>query len=148
MWGTQHEKDAVNSFSMTTRLAVSKTGVWLDDSGILGASPDGLIGADVLLDVKCPYSLRNETVHEGLKQKQFFLMECKDSLFLRKDHAYWHQVQGQLHLANRRICYFVIWTKRDMKILKISKEVAWSKNLETLRQFNFDHIFPAMTEAL
>ena len=84
MWGTKHEKDAVNSFSMTTRLVVSKTGTWLDDSGILGASPDGLIGEDALLKVKCPYSLRNETVHEGLQQKQCFLMECKDGLYCEK----------------------------------------------------------------
>ena len=148
MWGTQHEKDAVSSFSKTTGLVVNKTGIWLDDAGILGASPDGLIGEDALLEVKCPYSLRNETVCEGLKQKNFFLMACEEDLFLRKDHAYWHQVQGQLHLANRKMCYFVIWTKQDMKILQISKDESWCKNLDALRQFYFEHIFPAMIEAL
>ena len=51
MWGTQHEKDAVSSFSQTTGLAVNKTGIWLDDTGILGASPDGLIGDDALVEV-------------------------------------------------------------------------------------------------
>ena len=72
MWGMQHEKDAVSSFSQTTGLAVNKTGIWLDDTGILGASPDGLIGDDALVEVKCPYFLRNETVCERLRQKHFF----------------------------------------------------------------------------
>lgn len=33
---------------------VEETGLWLYSSGVLGASPDGLINDGKILEVKCP----------------------------------------------------------------------------------------------
>jgi len=38
---------------------VTTTGLWVHESGVLGASPDGLVGFDEAVDVKSPYTWRN-----------------------------------------------------------------------------------------
>ena len=43
-WGVQNEAEAINHFRKCTGLPVAETGIWLDPNGVLGASPDGLIG--------------------------------------------------------------------------------------------------------
>jgi len=65
------------------------TGIWLHHSGVLAASPDGIVlqspaisthGVDFtdvptpyLLEVKCPYGHRNNTVLDAATSKDFFL---------------------------------------------------------------------------
>ena len=58
-WGVNNEKEALKAFEKSTGLQVQDTGLWLDSSGVLGASPDGLIGRRSVLEVKCPYTQRN-----------------------------------------------------------------------------------------
>lgn len=54
-WGREHEAEAIEIFKETTALDVVGTGLWLLESGYLGASPDGLVGDDAIIEVKCPY---------------------------------------------------------------------------------------------
>ncbi|CAH1987889.1 unnamed protein product [Acanthoscelides obtectus] len=42
-WGRTHEKDALDYLKQHYNLNIQSTGVWLTNSGLLGASPDGLI---------------------------------------------------------------------------------------------------------
>ena len=42
-WGVNKEKEAIKAFTVKTGLAVKETGIWFHSSGILGASPDGII---------------------------------------------------------------------------------------------------------
>ena len=57
----------------------SLIGIWLHESGVLGASPDGIVvvpdGTEkVLLEVKCPYKHRDQTVMQAaLSDKDFCL---------------------------------------------------------------------------
>ena len=74
---------------------VKSSGLWLHSSGILGASPDGLLpDGKGLVEFKCPYSLRNTTVQDGIENdSKFYLKKMKDgSVYLPKNHAYFHQV--------------------------------------------------------
>jgi hypothetical protein len=63
-WGVNNEKEAVKAFETSTGLKVQDTGLWLDSSGVVGASPDGLIGRKSVLEIKCPYTHRNSTIAE------------------------------------------------------------------------------------
>lgn len=38
---------------------------------------------------------------------------------LKKDHSYYYQVMGQLHITRRPLCYFVIYTTKWIHIEKI-----------------------------
>jgi hypothetical protein len=89
-WGVVNESEAVKAFTQHTGLQVNESCLWLDQSGVLGASPDGLIGSNHLLEVKCPFSARNMTLDEALGNKSFCLEKAEDGVFksLKKDHVY------------------------------------------------------------
>ena len=113
-WGVQNEAEAINHFRKCTGLPVTETGIWLDPNGVLGASPDGLIGQTHVLEVKCPYTQRNLTIAEAVLNDSFCLKRNHDGTYqLKQDHVYWHQVQGQLFLTRRHFCFFVVWTTKE-----------------------------------
>ena len=146
-WGVNNEEEGVKAFTRLTGQKVTDTGIWLDPSGILGASPDGLVGDDSVLEIKCPYTQRNSTIVDAVMSEKFCLERSQDGSFvLKKEHVYWHQVQGQMYLTNRNLCYFVVWTTKDVVILKIARDLSWEKNLDILRDFYYYHIFPKIVE--
>lgn len=54
-WGVENEQHARAAYEALTGQLVLETGFWVhDEFPWLGASPDGLIGDDGLLEVKCP----------------------------------------------------------------------------------------------
>ncbi|CAH3036637.1 unnamed protein product [Pocillopora meandrina] len=65
-WGVNNEAEAIKAFTNLTAKTVQETGLWLDGSGILGASPDGIVDEDSVLEVKCPYTERNMTMEEAV----------------------------------------------------------------------------------
>lgn len=59
--GIEHEADAVYAWECSTGMLAQPTGFWIHpELTWLGASPDGLVGADGVLDVKCPRKLPDE----------------------------------------------------------------------------------------
>lgn len=147
-WGVNNEEEAVKAFTLKTGLAVKGTGIWFHSSGILGASPDGIIDEGTVLEVKCPYTERNLTVAEAVESATFCLEKCTSGqgYALKKDHVYWHQVQGEMYFSRRRFCYFVVWTTKDIAIVKIERDEEWVANIPVLTQFYFDNIFPRIVE--
>ena len=106
-WGINNEAEAIKAFVQATGLTVEDSGLWLDPSGILGASPDGLIGSNCVLEVKCPFAQRHSEMAEAVKSKDFFLEKNETGYSLKKTHVYWHQVQGQLFITQREICFLL-----------------------------------------
>ena len=147
-WGVNNETEALKAFTNLTGKTVLETGIWLDTSGILGASPDGLVEEDSVLEAKCPYTERNMTIEEAVSTSPNFYLEKTESgqYALKKGHVYWHQVQGEIYFSRRKFCYFVVWTAKDVVILKIARDETWSENIAKLMQFYFDHLFPKVVE--
>ena len=143
-WGVNNETEALKAFTNLTGKTVLETGIWLDTSGILGASPDGLVEEDSVLEAKCPYTERNMTIEEAVSTSPNFYLEKTESgqYALKKGHVYWHQVQGEIYFSRRKFCYFVVWTAKDVVILKIARDETWSENIAKLMQFYYDHLFP------
>ena len=80
-WGVQNEAEAINHFRKCAGLPVAETGIWLDPNGVLGASPDGLIGQNHVLEVKCPYTQRNLTIAEAVLNDSFCLKRNHDGTY-------------------------------------------------------------------
>ena len=59
----------------------------------LGATPDGITceqSATGIIEVKCPYSLREMSINDACKTKQdFFLQKDGDLFHLNYYHAHW-----------------------------------------------------------
>ena len=46
------------------------------------------------------------------------------------------------------MCYFVVWTKKEILTLQIKKDPAWASNTDLLREFYSKHIIPAFSNEL
>lgn len=113
-WGIVNESEAIQAFTTATQMPVQESGLWLSPSGVLGASSDGLVGSSATLEAKCPYDAREKSISEAVQNKGFCVSMEGGVYSLRRDHPYWHQVQGQLHLTARETCYFTVWTTKQV----------------------------------
>ncbi|XP_034245756.1 uncharacterized protein LOC117647892 [Thrips palmi] len=140
-WGSDHECDAKKKFSETTGLTVVETGLWIHESGLWACSPDGLVGTNAVVEIKCPFQFRNaRSLKECIKnEKDFFdtavskryaiyYDEDLDKFVLWDDHNYYHQIQGELWCSFRDICYFVVWIPEDIAIVEVERSDEWYDN--------------------
>jgi hypothetical protein len=136
-WGKENEETAINLFTAATNLEVQRTGLWLHECGFLGASPDGLL-EDAVIEVKCPYKYRNVSMREKLRTDKSYIIykdPTTDETHVNEKHAYWHQIQGQMHITGRSKCYLVIWTPQECEIVQVPKVDTWAENIQLLQDF-------------
>lgn len=142
-WGIHHEEDARVMFEAAMKMKVIPTGLWLHPSGILGASPDGLVRDDTIIEIKCPFSHRNSTREELIADTNY----CLDSNGqLKSGHHYYYQIQGQLHILQRQKCYLVVWTTRVVVIVEVVNNKDRKFNIERLISFYNTHLLPKLME--
>ncbi|OCT78455.1 hypothetical protein XELAEV_18029552mg [Xenopus laevis] len=131
-WGIQNEKRAVLAYE---KLASKRDGrqVKVEDCGLfihpmknwLAARPDGIVkdkctGETLrILEVKCPYKHREHTIQEACADSKFCLQLNGNSYLLRKDHAYYTQVQCQLAATQLRNADFVVLTNKETAIVPV-----------------------------
>ena len=51
-------------------------------------------------------------------------------------------VQGEMYVTNTEWADFVIWTKMELNILRIKKDVAWGSNIEKRSDFYLNVLLP------
>lgn len=58
---------------------------------------------------------------------------------INRRHKWYYQVQGQLHITNRNLCYFAIWVGDDlpMRIEKIYRDDSFWDNKMKNQLVNF-----------
>ncbi|XP_046559284.1 uncharacterized protein LOC124268353 [Haliotis rubra] len=129
-------------------------GIWLHESGVLGASPDGLVKTTFMMpviyqssearhltpdiiEVKCPYAARTVGIETGVDTvKGFCLVRGEDAcLHLSESHEYYHQIQGQLYILGKDCCDLLVWTPIDMVVIRIAKDPSWAPNMIILIDF-------------
>lgn len=117
--------------------------MFLSNSGMLGASPDGTASDGCIIEVKCPWSARDKTIRHAAENRDFFLEDdLKGSLRLKQTHKYWHQIQGNLYLTGAESCTLVVWTPVDLVTLSVSRDPTWVVNIDTLETFYKEHFLP------
>lgn len=144
-WGIEHEKDAIKVYEEATGNTVAPCGLILSECGRLGASPDGVVG-DVILEVKCPYSARSSSISDMCKTGKSYLQHHEQVYYLRTDHDYYHQIQGQMYLSGKEVCHFVVWSPTETVILPIAKDPTWETNLSILAAFFDTMLLPRLLE--
>ena len=68
---------------------------------LAAASPDGIIGDDRVLEIKCPFTAFNKPITPATVP---FLYEENGVMNLINNHDYYYQVQGQMLCTNRKHC--------------------------------------------
>jgi hypothetical protein len=109
-WGNEHESVARLAYTESTGQPVQEVGLFISKRNpLFGASPDGVIDDDCkgLLEVKCPFSLRDENLAELTKNGHFYTCHNR-VLKLRHSHPYFYQVQLQMFVTGATYCDFFI----------------------------------------
>ena len=93
-WGLQHEQEAKHAYTHRTGREVESVGFVLPDhTDTFGCSPDGLVGTEGIVEIKCP-APETLIMYHGTG-------ELPDQ--------YRPQVQGQLLITGRRWCDFFVY---------------------------------------
>lgn len=124
-YGQLHEPLAVMDYMAKTGLHPEECGFFVHpDREWLGASPDALINDDGLLEVKCPFGLRNK--------------KGADLVFktAAEQPHYYAQMQVEMRCAGREWCDFYQWSPNGDSLERIYSDAGWwSQNLPLLEQF-------------
>lgn len=95
-WGTEHEDAARWEYEFDHSQKVEQVGICIHESRMYGASPDGLIGDDGMIEIKCPFNSKNHisTVINGMPREHM------------------PQIQGNLLVNGRQWCDFISFDPR------------------------------------
>lgn len=102
--GIDLESEARLEFEFYTDLDVQEVG-FIEYNEFIGVSPDGLIGDDGLIEIKCP----NDSIYFKLLLSNNIKPE------------YIAQMQMQMYVTDRQYCYFVSYNPNFEKSLYIKK---------------------------
>ncbi len=148
-WGRTHEKDAIKALELEYNISVKESGLWLHESGVLAASPDGIISkpdgcSDYVVEVKCPYKYKSQDLRTALnKDQSYFIIVHDDGEVIYNDtHPYHDQVQGQLHFSMCTSAIVVIWSTVNHLTVKIDRDPEWAKNIPILTDFFYNIYVP------
>lgn len=115
--GIDLEPEARLEFEFYTDLDVQEVG-FIEYNEFIGVSPDGLIGDDGLIEIKCP----NDSV--------YFKLLLSDNI----KPEYIAQMQMQLYVTDRQYCYFVSYNPNFEKSLYIKKITRDEEMIEKLKK--------------
>ncbi|KAK0062597.1 hypothetical protein Bpfe_007802, partial [Biomphalaria pfeifferi] len=144
LYGKENEREAKSEYFKKTGRKIEKCGFIVNPNfPFLGASPDGKFyenGNIGLVEVKCPYKHRKDTVEKAVDDKKFCLCKNARGLFLKPSHEYYYQVQGQLMISGADFLDFIVYTKKDLAIIRIEKDLPFMRfMLLYLSKFYAEH---------
>ena len=103
-YGREMEKIAIEELAVTLKKEIKTCGLFIDiENPCLGASPDGLIDEDGLVEIKCPLSAEHLTAEEAIKNLPQLkgIFDKKNPDKMNQNHRFFYQVQGQLNITQR-----------------------------------------------
>lgn len=136
--GLTCEKVAIERFEQENNTSTQACGMFVSKSHpYLAASPDAIMDDETLLEVKCPFSSRDQVINEVTVP---YLKCVHGELTLDKNHNYFYQIQGQLFCSERKVCKFVVYTFKDCKTFTIPRDETFiATMIEKLAAFYEDH---------
>ena len=134
-YGIFHENGARVEYEITTGRTVLDAGfVVHPEHNWLGASPDGFVGNDGIIEIKCPYSKRrdDQPVFAGISETE-------------QPH-YYAQVQTQLFCTGLKWCDFYQWAPKGNHLTRVyADEEWWNKTFPRLKEFCRQYILKVAT---
>jgi len=112
-WGTNHETEAREAFEYHQGVQVAPASFVVHPMrSWIGASPDGYISNHALLEIKCPYGLRDKPKPVPFKT-------------IKEQPHYYAQMQIQMYCTDRISCYFWQWTPNDHSLEIVDYDPVW-----------------------
>lgn len=112
--GMEGERHAIWAYQVDRGVCVDAVGLVVHPAEPwLAASPDGLVGADGLVEVKCPAAFRDAPPAYHMAQ-----------------------MQGQLEIAGRAWCDYAQWCDGELVVIRVERDRDWwADALPGLREF-------------
>lgn len=128
-WGTNNEMNGIIDYQRLTGNAVQSTGLHVHKNyHWLAGSPDGFVGEEGMIEVKCPFYRR------------------KDGSRLHKTIPlhYYTQINALLEITGRQWCDYICWTPEGMVVYRVQRDPAIFDYLLT----HYSHFYAAMEMGL
>lgn len=120
-WGKAMEKTAIGMFEMETSEAVEPA-PFVEYEDWLGASPDGYVTDGKLIEVKCPWGIRNDP-------NPIFKLP-------QEQPHYVAQMQVQMFVTGYQSCWFYQYTPHGSMNKLVHRDDDWlATNIPRLKQF-------------
>lgn len=120
-YGTNMEPQARSAYELLTGNTV-KDAPFIPHEDWCGASPDGYVGDNGLVEIKCPFGLRKDL------EPTFKPIEDQPH--------YYAQVQVQMYVAGRTWCDFYQWSPHGDRLEVVKYDGGWlNKHLPMLKAF-------------
>ena len=137
--GIKYENVAVEQFCTIHKVETQPCGIFVSTMyPQLAASPDRVIDDEFILEVKCPYSSRNEYI---TPENSAYLFKQGVAFHLKENHSYYYQIQGQLLCSNRKLCYLVVYTSKDLVVVKVPRDDVFIQDMVPKLLAFFDNHF-------
>lgn len=135
-WGKEKEIMAREQLQRELGIEISSCGIFIDETiPYLAATPDGIVGDDTIVEFKCPYAARHVHPIDAMLKKIsdiHRIFDKTDDTRLNQRHAYYFQVQGQLHITQRKFCIFAVWTPLGLKYTIVERDDSfWETKMST-----------------
>ncbi|CAG9764290.1 unnamed protein product [Ceutorhynchus assimilis] len=146
--GIETEKVALIKYEQITDIVCQASGLQIHPKyQFLAGSPDGLVGTDGIIEIKCPFLIRNESPYEAIQQGKLRYMDKNGSL--KTNSEYYYQIQGLLEITNREWCDFFIYTNRETLLRRIyrNKEF-WIDMFHKLKAFYYFYMIPSLAKSM
>jgi len=159
-FGRKCESKAKKLLAKAMNIVIFEAGLFVcQEYPFLGASPDGLVGEDQIVEIKCSYSARDLSPEEGILagkitcwRKEKDSSDSQPKFIFNKSHKYYYQIQSQLHYSNRKECIFAVYTEKEpfIKIEIIQRDEEFYKNeMESkLVQFYRECLLPELADPM
>jgi len=175
--GKSFEEAAKKALEKLLDIQINKAGLFLccEKHPYLGASPDGLVDNDTIVELKCPFSAKDMTPEEGIlagkikcwkiinKPKGKKIIDLNNLVLpngqkfvpkyeFDKKHDYYYQIQSQLHYSKREKCVFAVYTLKypHIKYEYIYKDDVfyYTKMKKKLKDFYWDCLLPEIVDPM
>lgn len=150
--GITNEKLAIEQLEKQLGQKIYPCGLFIDhEIPFLGATPDGLIGDDTIVEIKCPISSYRTSLEDAIATKKVnFWKKSGAVLTVNKNHPWYIQVQGQLHVTGKKKCIFAVWSgsQQDLKVEEILRDdTIWENKMkEKLIYFYKNKLLPELCD--
>ena len=102
------------------------------------------------MEIKCPYKAAKEGLDPASAAKTMKNFFCKAGSTgkpeLKRNHDYFHQVQGTMVITTRSWCDFVVWTPTGISVERIPFDSRlWAETKPKLLNFYNKAVLPELT---
>ena len=107
-WGTRNESNGIMEYQALTGNLVQATGLHIHgDHNWLAGSPDGFVGEEGMIEVKCPF---------------YFKRNGAGRLHKAVPPHYYQQMNALMEICNREWCDYVCWAPEGMVVYRVKRD--------------------------